>query len=202
MRHSGNSGFTLIEVLISIMIMAVIAHGTYALMSTTFTASQTVEEDTASFHAFHKAMNILNQDFVQMVPRVARMDGSPSRMIIQTGENMFQSEGTGISFMRGGALNPGAELPRGEIVRVWYRVKNGQLERAVYPYPDTVIGYEPQFYPLMKGVKNFKVFFYRQGSWSQGWIDRVKISSGVKVEFESEAYGKISRIFYVPAGDV
>ena len=49
-------------------------------------------------------------------------------------------------------------------------------------------------------TKDFKIFFYRQGAWSQGWLDKTKISPGVKLELENEQYGKITRVFYVPAG--
>ncbi len=195
-----NKGFTLIEVLISIMIMAFIAASTYELMSGAISSSQTVEENTDALHEFQKAINIMNQDFSQMVPRVFRLDGTETRSVIQVGENAFQSDGTGITFSRGGALNPGALLPRGEVIRVWYRLKNGALERATYPYPDTIVGFEPEFHTLLKGVKSFRVYFYKQGAWSMGWLDRTKISNGVKIEFETENYGKISRMYYVIAG--
>ncbi len=193
-------GFTLIEVLISMMIMALIAVGTYQMLTSIMGAEESITEKTERVSRLQKVFNIMEKDFSQMVPRQTRMTGEVTRTVMQVGENLYQSEGSAISFMRGGALNPGALLPRGDIVRVWYRFKNKSLERAVYPYPDTPIGYEPQFEPVLTGVKSFKLSFYRSGLWTQGWQNRQAVPRGVKVELELEDYGKLTRLYMVMAG--
>lgn len=197
---SKNKGFTLIEVLLSICIMALIAQGTTLLMQQVFSSNETVTEKSTRLNELQKAFSVMEKDFTQMVPRETRMTGSNIRSTMVVGENQFNSEGTGLSFVRGGALNPGALLPRGEVIRVWYRLKEGKLERAIYAYPDTIIGYEPKFEPLLTDVKSFKVLFYRYGTWSPGWVNRTKIPLGVRVELELKDYGKLMRMYYIPAG--
>lgn len=194
-------GFTLIEVLLSIVIMAIIAQGTYELMSGVMNADDSIREKTERFNEIQKAFNLMERDYTQMVPRKSRLTGTSATSVIEVGESTFGSEGTGLTFIRGGALNPGALLPRGEVVRVWYRFKEGNLERAFYPYPDTVVGYEPKYEILLSDVKSFKVYFYRQGAWSLGWIDRNNIPTGAKLEIELKDYGKLTRLYYITAGN-
>lgn len=180
--------------------MALIAQGTTSLMQQVFSSNETVTEKSTRLNELQKAFSVMEKDFTQMVPRETRMTGSNIRSTMVVGENQFNSEGTGLSFVRGGALNPGALLPRGEVIRVWYRLKEGKLERAIYAYPDTIIGYEPKFEPLLTDVKSFKVLFYRYGTWSPGWVNRTKIPLGVRVELELKDYGKLMRMYYIPAG--
>lgn len=195
-------GFTLIEVLLSIVIMAIIAQGTYELMSGVMNSDDSIRKKTERFNEIQKAFNLMERDYTQMVPRATRLSGTSTRSVIDVGESSFGSEGTGLTFTRGGALNPGALLPRGEIVRVWYRLKDENLERGSYPYPDTIIGYEPKYEVILTGVKSFKVFFYNQGVWALGWTDRSKIPLGVKLELQLQDYGKLTRLYYVTAGNL
>lgn len=194
-------GFTLLEVLLSIFIMAIIAHATSSLMHQVFISSKTVTTKSDRMIEIEKVFSLIEKDFTQMVPRETRMTGGPIRSTIMVGENQFNSEGTGISFVRGGALNPGALLPRGEVQRVWYRLKEGKLERAVYPYPDTIIGFEPEFEPILDEVESFKILFYRIGNWSPGWLDRKRIPKGVKVVVKLKDYGELYRMYFIPAGN-
>lgn len=194
------SAFTLIEMMLSVIIMAVIAQGTYELMSGVFSTSETVQDNTDTFHHLEKAINLMDNDFPQIVPRETRLSGTSTRSTMAVGETMFESEGTGITFVRGGALNPGGLLPRGEVIRVWYRFKEGKLQRAVYPYPDTVVSYEPEFETILEKVKKFRIYFFKQGMWSMGWQNKATVPKGIKVEIETEDFGVITRIYYAMAG--
>lgn len=193
-------GFTLIEVMISILILAILASATYELMNSVVDSDIQVQEKTERFASVQRAFMLMEKDFTQMAPRGTRFEGTNSRNVIEYGDRKYESEGIGFSFTRGGALNPGAELPRGQVVRVWYRLKNGNLERATYSFPDTIIGYEPRFEKFIAGVKDLNIFFYRQGMWSKTWTQRSAIPQGVKLEFELEDYGKMILIYYIPQG--
>ena len=195
-----SKGFTLIEVLLSIFIMALIAQATTSLMSTVSNSNETISEKSVRINELQKAFSILEKDMTQMVPRYTRFSGTPSKSVLISGEGMYSSEGTGISFVRGGALNPGAILPRGEVIRVWYRLKEGKLERAVYPYPDTIVGFEPKYEELLTDVTSFKVRYYKYGNWVESWPDRINLPLGVKVEVELKDYGKLNRVFPIAAG--
>lgn len=195
-----SKGFTLIEVLLSIFIMALIAQATTSLMSTVSNSNETISEKSVRINELQKAFSILEKDMTQMVPRQTRFSGTPSKSVLISGEGMYSSEGTGISFVRGGALNPGFILPRGEVIRVWYRLKEGKLERAVYPYPDTIVGFEPKYEELLTDVTSFKVRYYKYGNWVESWPDRINLPLGVKVEVELKDYGKLNRVFPIAAG--
>lgn len=195
-----SKGFTLIEVLLSIFIMALIAQATTSLMSTVSNSNETISEKSVRINELQKAFSILEKDMTQMVPRHTRFSGTPSKSVLISGEGMYSSEGTGISFVRGGVLNPGAILPRGEVIRVWYRLKEGKLERAVYPYPDTIVGFEPKYEDLLTDVTSFKVRYYKYGNWVESWPDRINLPLGVKVEVELKDYGKLNRVFPIAAG--
>ncbi|MBQ3776452.1 MAG: type II secretion system minor pseudopilin GspJ [Ruminobacter sp.] len=193
--------FTLIEVLLSIVIMAILAQATYKIITGVINADSVVEENSARFVELQKAFSVVDRDFSQAVPRQFRYDGSSSKIIIEVGENKYQSDGVGVSFSVGGSLNPGAMLPRGEITRVWYRLKNKELQRATYPFPDTVVGFEPEFEPVLSGVNSFKLNFYKSGSWTKDWQNKMSLPGGFKIEIELEDYGKIEKTIYVIAGE-
>lgn len=193
-------GFTLIEVLVSIVVMGVIAAGTYKFMASIVVSGDIIEEKTSNFLQLQKCINLLDNDFAQMVPRASRMEGITTKKMVVVGEKIFQSSAMGISFSRGGSLNPGALLPRSEIVRVWYRVKDKRLQRASYPFSDTVMGFEPEYIDLLDDVKDFKILFYKQGQWIKNWDNNQFLPTGVKIELETSNYGKIIRVYRVIAG--
>lgn len=194
------NGFTLIEVMISVLILSILASATYELMTQVVDSDIQIREKTERFAAVQRAFMLMEKDYTQMAPRMTRFDGGASAFVLEYGDRKYESDGFGISFVSGGALNPGAELPRGQLVRVWYRLKDGDLERATYSYADTIIGYEPKFEKFLSGVKDLKVYFYRMGMWSKTWNQRKDVPSGIRLEFELEDYGKMTLIYYVPAG--
>ena len=110
---------------------------------------------------------------------------------------MFQSEGFGISFSTGGNLNPGAILPRGEVARVWYRLKEKRLQRATYPFPDTIVGFEPEYEDILSDVTSFKISCYKSGMWTYDWTVKQNIPEGIRLELELADYGKIDKVIYV-----
>ena len=191
------AGFSLIEVLLAIVIMAIIAQSSYMVMSGVITADQSIEEHTGRFVELQKAMAVMERDFTQMVPRQARFNGMNNKSAIEIGENMFQSEGFGISFSTGGNLNPGAILPRGEVARVWYRLKEKRLQRATYPFPDTIVGFEPEYEDILSDVTSFKISCYKSGMWTYDWTVKQNIPEGIRLELELADYGKIDKVIYV-----
>ncbi|MBO6008945.1 MAG: type II secretion system minor pseudopilin GspJ [Ruminobacter sp.] len=196
-----SKAFTLIEVLLSIVIMAILAQATYQIISGVITADSAIEENSARFVEMQKAFSVMDRDFSQAVPRQFRYSGTSAKAVIEYGENKYQSEGAGISFVAGGSLNPGALLPRGETVRIWYRLKDKELQRATYPFPDTVVGYEPEFESIFNDVTSFKISFYKSGGWVRDWQNKQVLPGGIKIEIETEDYGKIEKTIYVIAGE-
>lgn len=197
-----NKAFTLIELMLCIVIMAFIAQATFMMTSNTLDADEVVSRKTNELFDLQAAFRTFDNDIIQMVPRSTRFTGSTTRTMIQTGNNLFGSQGASISFCRSGSLNPGALLPRGEVVRIWYRFKDNKIERASYSYPDTIIGFEPTFEVVLEGVKEFKIFYYDNGTWVENRSNPNYIPLGIKFEMELENYGKIERIYNIVAGGV
>ena len=82
-------------------------------------AAVSITTDTES----NDESSLLNHDLTQMMPRPVR------------GE---QGAGTG-----GGVVNPLMRLPRSNLLTVGYRIRNGYLERLVWPLTDAVDSVEP-----------------------------------------------------------
>ncbi|MGN1394524.1 MAG: type II secretion system minor pseudopilin GspJ [Succinivibrionaceae bacterium] len=196
-----NRGFTLLEVIISIMILGFIAIGTHQFISSILSTDEIVDLKVKSLLKLQKALYILDQDYSQMVPRSSRLDGQSAKRVMQVGDKMFQSDDVGITFSRGGSINPGALLPKSEIVRVWYRLKDKKLQRATYPFSDTIIGFTPEYIDILDNVKKFKVLFYKQGIWNKTWADQVRVPEGVKIEIETVDYGDITRVYNIISGE-
>lgn len=162
MRTRPQSGFTLIELLVALFITAILFAMGYGALSEALTSRKEVEEQTARLTAVQQAMRIIEQDIELMQPRPARdplgngyeaplvvnqntvtggatdatsSTSSVSSMSSGGSSDMDQSPAL-ISFTRGGWANP-AGLPRSELQRVSYLVRDAKLIRQHLPVMDT-----------------------------------------------------------------
>ena len=74
---------------------------------------------------------------------------------------LLDSDAKGVMFVRAGWHNPQQQFPRGEISKVGYRIKDKQLQRVWWRYADTPAGQEGIVMPLLDGVEDFEMRFFR-----------------------------------------
>ncbi len=196
-------GFTLIELVVSVAIFAVISTAAYAFISMVLTAKERSDAVSVELAALQKTMLILQQDFEQIVDRGIR-DQYGDRQ-----QPIVSNDLSAIEFSRvGWTVPPFAKTKRSEVARVRYYQEEGQLWRAHWPYPDRAEGSEAVKTALLSEMDALEVrylFFNdeKQAEWSREWpplsvaLGSPRLPRAIEMTFEHKRYGKIRRVFRV-----
>lgn len=150
-----------------------------------------------------RAMLIIEQDFTQVIARTSRSEGIESKelSVLSVAKALFESEDEGIEFTRLGWANPLGLLPRSNLLRVRYRLYDGQLQRLYFLYPDIIAGQEPEIQTLLENVEKLSFRFWSDG-WKTTWPEKNKLPAGIEISFTSEQFGEINRKFLIPESEV
>lgn len=193
------SGFTLLEVLVAIAVFAMLSISAYQVMNNVQRSDAQSREHNARLKEIQQALVMMDNDFRQIVARKIRNQGeAPSDKILQSSEYLLDSSSQGIIFPRLGWQNPQQMFPRGEVVKVGYRVVNDTLERVWFRYPDTVVGSEALVRPILSGVEKLSFQFYSDKKWSDSWNKKAVLPQGVSVQITLEDVGEIERVYILP----
>ncbi|WP_108649062.1 type II secretion system minor pseudopilin GspJ [Dongshaea marina] len=193
-----NHGFTLLEVLIAIAIFAVFSISAYQVMHGVLNSDQTAKQHGEQLQRLQRVWLMMSRDFEQAVPRTYRISGAPPKTRFAAAQYLGESQDWGVMFVRSGWSNPQQLLPRSDLLRVGYVVKDGVLERQSYLYPDPIDSAIPRVQKLLKEVSDFELKFYSDGQWLDSWQDSEKLPGGVKVILTLKKFGKIEWVFEMP----
>ncbi|MCF7355353.1 type II secretion system minor pseudopilin GspJ [Vibrio sp. CK2-1] len=202
-RKAFNKGFTLIEVMVAIMVFASLSIAAYQVVNQVQRSNQLSAEKTGRLQEMQRAMIIMDSDFRQMVARSfkGRANANGNRLLY-VDQYLLDSQSQGILFTRLGWQNPQQAFPRGEVVKVGYRVVDNQLERVWWRYPDTPEGQEPLHKSLLADVEELSFRFYdsENNSWQETWQVEDKLPQAVEVTLQLKDYAKIRRVYLTAQG--
>ncbi len=158
------AGFTLIEVMVSLLIFGMIAAAGVAILSFSVRAQGTTGAKLDDMAALTRTVSILSADLAQARDRSAR-DEAGTVVPAFVGES-----GSGVAPMlrlvRAGWSNlDGA--PRASLQKVAYQVQGGALQRIAYPMVDGAQGLPPA--ALMTHVRQVALRYRIKGAWSDRW---------------------------------
>jgi general secretion pathway protein J len=207
-------GFTLVELLVAMAIVAVIGVMALTGLTTIIRQRDIAEERTQRWQEIQLAMRLIAQDLSQSAPRLTRdeLGESYQPSMLANPNAQFALE-----FSRGGWANPGG-FARGTVLRVAYNVeeqqqtKNGKREthnvlvRMHWPVMDRTLSTVPVKTNLLDRVDNVEVrFMDASGEWQTEWpplqmqgpLRYVIRPRAVEFAVELEDFGRISRIVEV-----
>lgn len=185
-------GFTLIEVLIALAIMAFITLATHQIFDSATRAKSLSEETLGELSRLQLVFRVMEQDFSQVTKRKVRNEaGDTQDRYLMHERYLFDSEYDGIAFVRSGWTNPGNLLPRSELQAVAYRVQEGSLQRLYRLYVDQLDGIEPRVQTLLEGVSELKFEFYDSESPQEKWLSQwqkqaLPVAVAVEITLEDE----------------
>lgn len=192
-------GFTLIEVLIAMAIVAIIGVASAQVVSSVIASDEASRKGDKRITLLQRTYQTIQRDMLQMTSRSARVNGAkPSKQFIFAGENVLESDDDGIVFTRKGWRNPAQMFPRSNLQGVGYRVVDGKLERLHYLYPDQGAGTEPQITTLIEGVIGFKLEYFDEKKWQKQW-QKPTLPQGIALNITTEALGVVRWQFLVPS---
>ncbi len=193
-------GFTLIEILVSIAIFAMIAVASTAILSNVIGASEESQDAIVELEQIQRAMMVFEQDIYQAVARPVRIAGQDNNRVFLGGLGEFESLDDGFGFVRTGWHNPQWRLPRSNMQSVAYRLnQDQQLERLHTIFVDSMAGTEPKIRILLEGITGFNVEYAKLNSRQEVTWDNEyegeQLPQGIAVEITSESFGTIRREF-------
>lgn len=192
-------GFTLIEVLVAMAILAVVIMATHQILDSTTKAKEASDEKIAELNGLQTAFRLMDQDFSQMTQRTVRNEaGDAQEQYLLAGRYILESQYDGIAFVRDGWVNPINLLPRSELQAVGYRVLDDNLERVYRVYVDQLDNMEPRVQVVLTNVEELKFeFLGANNEWQEQWQIQA-LPKAVAVTLQQIDAEPIRRVFLVP----
>jgi general secretion pathway protein J len=207
MKHSAHfRGFTLIELMVSVFITALLLAMGYGAVNQAFADHAALDTRQERLLAVQTAMRLFTQDFTQLAPRPVRQplgDGWLPALAGAAGTNAI------VTLTREGWANP-AGIQRAAVQRVAYILENGTLRREHWPVLDATIATTTVRRELLDKVKSVSLRYMDVSfTWRDQWPPQALPGDptanlrlrpiAVEVTLELEDWGKLVRVIEVAA---
>ena len=207
-------GFTLLELLISIVIFGLIAAMAYSALNNMMIARSQTEARTQELYKLQMALTLMERDIEQAVDRPVRDDyGSeeplPAFIANEFGDPLLE-------FTRTGWLNP-LNLPRSHLQRIRYSLKDEKLIRSLWYVLDRAQDSEHYDIVLLEGVKSLEIrYLDDKKEWQRSWPPNTSSFGqvlsqqqnqpqaapppprGIVMDLDTKSFGKLERWFHLP----
>jgi len=186
-----NTGFTLLELLVAMVIFSFMAIMAYGALANIFNSNERISQQEQNLKSLKRSMMIIERDIRQIVLRPSRQGYDQSAPALVSGFN----EGGIIDFTRAGNTNPLGSV-RSSLQRVRYALQDGQLIRQSWNIVDH-IGAEPLKMPLLDDVETVTFRFLGADNWDINWDSTRKkaLPRAIELTIEHKNWGKIERLF-------
>ncbi|MGL5007306.1 MAG: type II secretion system minor pseudopilin GspJ [Plesiomonas sp.] len=201
-RCTISSGFTLLELLIAIAIFAFLTMSAYQVVDGVRRTEVISKEHSTRLIELQKSMQYLQRDLGQMLARKVRSDFADPEPVLLVGNGLLGSDSMGIRVVRSGLINPQMQLPRSQLLRVGYRIKDQQLQRLVWPVVDAPSRTEPTVRTVLHDVQTMKLAFYNGKRWQDNWDDANTLPQALRLTLTLADRGDIERIWLLGNGIV
>lgn len=194
-------GFTLVELMISLAIFALMVTMAYQSVNLLLDAGRQVEGPQAEFQQLQRAMVFMERDMHQLAllrPMNTGSGRAEDNSIVQP-----EDEGVLLEFTRGGNPDVAWQLRasgqmRSTLQRVRYVMEDGKLLRQTWSLVDHVESEPPVSLVLLDGVEGEPRFRFKSGRGGE-FADKLPKAKEklVAVEFslQHKRFGNIRRIF-------
>jgi general secretion pathway protein J len=191
------AGFTLVEVVVSLLIFALLAGAGASILGAAIDNRFAVKSASERVGDLQRMRGLLRADLGQATARRSRgPSGRPTPMpmngAIDPGDPL-------LVLNRAGWSNPG-EAARASLQRVEYRLVDDRFERRVSDHLDGSRPGPPQV--LYRGVRDVTVDFVRDGQAAPAFISSLDrpLPDAVRIGMTLEGYGRIEQLFIVGSG--
>jgi general secretion pathway protein J len=191
-------GFTLVELLVSLFIFAMLAAAGVSLLTFSVRAQAAAEARLGDLAALRRAGALLASDLAQAAPRVSRDESGASRPAFEGGTGA--QAGPALAFVRRGWENVD-DSPRPSLQKVEYRLAGDRLERLSWPLVD---GARPSTETiLLDGVRRIRLRYRtRRGEWRDRWdpSSLVELPRAVELVIDVRGNGVTRQLFLAGPG--
>ena len=166
MMPNRNRGFTLLEILVAVAILAIMSVMAYRGVSEARVSVENAGGHMDRLREVQRAMNLLTGDFRTLAPRPIREPiGDGYRAALRRDPNAV----TLVELSHGGWPN-GAGTPRGTVQRVSYRLEERTLIREYWNVSDPTLANLPVPRRLLNQVERIEIRYMNAGrEWVTQW---------------------------------
>ncbi|WP_353205522.1 type II secretion system minor pseudopilin GspJ [Sphingomonas sp.] len=194
---SRESGFTLIEVMIALLIFGLLAAAGVALLSFAVRAQGATGAKLEQVSAMNRLSSILTADLAQASIRQTRGMGGEVLPVF-TGESGANGS-TLLSFVRDGWSNLDG-TPRASAQKVDYGIVDGALVRIAYPMLDGSAPLPPT--AMLDHVRQVALRYRINGAWSDRWIStpQFPVPAAIELRVQRDTGIETRQLFLVGTG--
>ncbi|MEL6567807.1 MAG: type II secretion system minor pseudopilin GspJ [Pseudomonadota bacterium] len=163
------AGFSLIETLVALFVIALISTAAGSMLLDTLRASDRVDASADAIRDLEVATGLMRSDFGAMTRRPST---APDSYLPPAGPigNDGSREGIVLAFVRGGWADYSSEESlRSDLMRVEYHRVGDTLVRRAYGAPDPTVRTQMVEKVLLNQVNDLSVRYYVGGAWSEVW---------------------------------
>ncbi len=201
-RTSNLWGFTLIEVLVAMFLLAILGTAGFTMLSQITETRSRIEGQSTRLNALQRTFYWLAEDITQIADRPIRsaVDSElPAFEFNIQGDSLFQ-------FTRAGWTNPAGDIlpARSTLQRVAYELEDDRLLRSYWYHLDGLSEEPTRRRQLLDGLEDLTMrFMDDEGSWQETWPpigveEDPGLPRAVEFTFELEDMGSVVRIFGLP----
>ncbi|NQY27215.1 MAG: type II secretion system minor pseudopilin GspJ [Piscirickettsiaceae bacterium] len=165
MKKLGQSGFTLLEVLISVAIFSLVSAAMFSMLQLTLKSSKSFEDKTNYLVELQRAQHLLQQDFSQVIARSIRDEFGDRLAAVLSDDSHWAPA---IELTRTGHPNP-LSKPRSDLIRLRYLLDGENLIRRTWKRLDRVPGVKYFDQIVLSNVKSWQVRFLQGKEWVDSW---------------------------------
>lgn len=189
-------GFTLVELLVALAIMALLVLASYRALSTLLESERDLARAQEKWQGLRLAFDRMEADLQRALPRRARLLGGTEAAFVGLSD---AAGGTSFRFTRSGSSS---EDPGLGGQRVEYRYADGRLELLLWPALDNAPGATPQTLTLIEGVAALRAkYAARDGQWYGLWPiaqDTTALPRAIDLELDLAAGETLHRVVVLP----
>ena len=202
-RVIGQSGMTLLEVLVAMSIFSIIAIAAYTALETGLTIQSRLKQERDFWRTFETVVQVLENDLSQAVNRSPRIPGAGERPAFRGAQgNRSQLRGEFLRFTSGG-FSSFRSGPASPYRRIAYQLREQTLYRTVWAHPDMPYGLEGAESALLDDLEEIRLRYLIGKRWVNNWnLDAYQINSddlpkALEIRLEFKDGDKYLRVFHV-----
>jgi len=194
MKKQASKGFTLLEVLVSMIIFSLMSVMAYGGLVKVFKSNEVISALEVKLKTLKRTMMFFERDMRQLAPRPRRTGYDKSEYVPALASGL--DSGGIIEFTSAGVSNP-LDLVRSSLQRVRYELEDNKLTRLSWKLVDHIEA-EPVRMLLLEDVESFELrFLAKNNAWKENWGSNNDLPIAIELTLKHKSWGEIKRLIVI-----